>query len=97
MFPVFFEGVAIDVDVVYEASAEVVDKVKLGIIDEILKGCWCVTEAQRHDFVLIMTKACTEGCFPLISFGYPDEVVSECQVKFVVLLSFGKVVQSFTN
>jgi hypothetical protein len=45
------------------------------IVDQGLEHCGCVGQTKRHNQVLVVSASRIEGCLPLISFLYLNQVV----------------------
>ncbi|KIO27582.1 hypothetical protein M407DRAFT_73040, partial [Tulasnella calospora MUT 4182] len=50
------------------------------VIHEVLENGWRVGEAERHDLVLVMPEARSEGGFPFVAFFDAHKVVAGPQV-----------------
>lgn len=75
------EGFREDEDVVEVYDEVGVEEVVEYVIHEALEGCWCVSEAKRHDQHLVEAIACLECRFPFVAFSYPHVVVTGSKVE----------------
>ena len=46
------------------------------VVDQFLKGSWCVSQAEGHDLVFVVSKPSSEGRFPFFAFLYAYSIVS---------------------
>ena len=74
MFPVIFEVVRVDEDVVYVSGAKDIEEWAKNFVDTSLEGRWCIGEAKRHNKWFEQAIAGIECGHPLLAFFYSDPI-----------------------
>ena len=71
-----------DKDIVKVDYIEDVNVITERTVDIGLKGNGGISQAKRHDEVLIIAVSRTKGRFPLVTFPYPYPIVGVSEVDF---------------
>ncbi|KAF1980656.1 hypothetical protein K402DRAFT_343954, partial [Aulographum hederae CBS 113979] len=66
-------------------------------VNKLLKGSWCVAEAERHHHVFKKSPSCREGGLFLISWGYPEFVECRDDIELGVMVCLTQLSQGFLN
>ncbi len=72
---------SVDEDVIeihYHENVEFLDQ---DLVDVTLKRGWCVGQSERHNLVLEMTIAGSEGRLPFIAFPNPHSMIGIGQIE----------------
>ena len=78
----FFLRTREDEDIIKVDYIEDVNIAMERTVDIGLKGSGGISQAKRHDEVLVVAVSRTKGRFPLVTFPYPYPIVSVSEVDF---------------
>lgn len=79
VFHVFCRVLGVHKDVVKVCNNKVVEVLAEDVVHEVLKYCWCVCEAERHDCILKVAVSSPKCCCLFVPFPHLYQVV--CPTK----------------
>ncbi len=97
MFDMFFFVFGIDEDIIQICCGEVVEEFVEDVVNEVLEDVRGIVETKWHYQSLVESESGDEGCFPFVSFGYPDSVENDDDIQFGENLGFIQSIQGFPN
>jgi hypothetical protein len=74
----------IDEDVVQIDNDAYIKHIGKDAIDKALESCWSIRKSLGHNQPFVRSITGPECSFPLISFCYPDKMISRLEVNFSV-------------